>query len=826
MSSVSALEQLCAAACTTGLDEGPPSSSAAVQASQIQVLELDAFSSVHDLIHSAIATNRGAASLKEVYDVCQQNGRIAYKRAGGSRLITSNDHWKSQIRHALYTSDRFERVSGSSDLWRVTPAYQDARPQLVKVLVRADEVAGAVPSPGSPAAHNLQPSTRSPGTAARGAPGRRGRNAPEPAAGVGPRAVPSTRREGQMGRGQGPSRGRGRGTKSRSATPEAAEGEASVPRSGRSSKRRSSSSILEALIEAEGEAEEQEEGVGKVAAMRQAELVQPARRRGRKVGRHSSPPEGSWREAGGQAGLLSPQTAGVRGGREMAGVYSPQQQRWQQAGAGPVGVAGAEGAVDVHTVRVNHHPSHHLHHQQQLRQQKHPLNSHGQQQGRSRWQAAQEPRNERGAHAGRSPVPRPSAPGRSSTPEVGPHPVASDPSSGRSSSAAAEPPQPTTNTPRGRAASHHPLSARSPLSAARPTSVSPSSPSPTRRDTQPGPPGLRSGHAPRRSPMPACNCSPASTPLSDSSARRSLRSPFASSADAGAETPLLRWGATGRRTAAHPPSCESLQGRRSPSLQNPLGGSITAQTALVSKRAAASAEAESPPLAAAKYYGGGRGTGREAAVKPEAGLASQPALLAAALGLTPPSAYTPAHYERPPTIPELHPSPLHTPLAPHMLEGWPLSAMRGLHHAAAQQLGGMGVPGGIPGLMLSPHSAGPAMPGIGPVPFPSLIPSFLPANPTLMMAAAANPFFGPHLVQQHFQQQQILHAAQQALQAQRAQEDPMRTLSHAQPAVAPSYLGRQQQQQRGRSEGGPPQPEGPQGPTSLPPQDLKHHCES
>lgn len=45
----------------------------------------------------------------QIYGVCQSNGRIAYKRAGGSRLITSNDHWKSQMRHALYTGDRFQR---------------------------------------------------------------------------------------------------------------------------------------------------------------------------------------------------------------------------------------------------------------------------------------------------------------------------------------------------------------------------------------------------------------------------------------------------------------------------------------------------------------------------------------------------------------------------------------------------------------------------------------------------------------------------------------------------------------------------------------------
>jgi len=48
----------------------------------------------------------------QIYAVCQSNGRIAYKRAGGSRLITHNEHWKSQIRHALYTGERFQRCVG------------------------------------------------------------------------------------------------------------------------------------------------------------------------------------------------------------------------------------------------------------------------------------------------------------------------------------------------------------------------------------------------------------------------------------------------------------------------------------------------------------------------------------------------------------------------------------------------------------------------------------------------------------------------------------------------------------------------------------------
>lgn len=49
-----------------GAPGGAPPAPPVGQASQIQVLEIDAFQSVHDLIHSAIISNRGAASLKEV----------------------------------------------------------------------------------------------------------------------------------------------------------------------------------------------------------------------------------------------------------------------------------------------------------------------------------------------------------------------------------------------------------------------------------------------------------------------------------------------------------------------------------------------------------------------------------------------------------------------------------------------------------------------------------------------------------------------------------------------------------------------------------------
>ncbi len=47
----------------------------------------------------------------QIYRACEVRGRIAYKRSGGSRFITHNDHWKSQIRHALYTGDRFVRCA-------------------------------------------------------------------------------------------------------------------------------------------------------------------------------------------------------------------------------------------------------------------------------------------------------------------------------------------------------------------------------------------------------------------------------------------------------------------------------------------------------------------------------------------------------------------------------------------------------------------------------------------------------------------------------------------------------------------------------------------
>ncbi|KAK9845829.1 hypothetical protein WJX81_003734 [Elliptochloris bilobata] len=114
------------------------------QASEIKVVEVDAFCSVQDMIHAAIASYGAQASLREIYRACEKRGRIAYKRSGGSRFITHNDHWKSQIRHALYTGDRFVRAAEGADSWMVAKAFARVVPASTKVLVRTDAGAGAV----------------------------------------------------------------------------------------------------------------------------------------------------------------------------------------------------------------------------------------------------------------------------------------------------------------------------------------------------------------------------------------------------------------------------------------------------------------------------------------------------------------------------------------------------------------------------------------------------------------------------------------------------------------------------------------------------------
>ena len=89
-----------------------------------------AFLSVHDLVHFAITTSTTkSATLREIYSICEKHGRIAHKHNRKSRLITSNVHWKSQVRHALYTSKRFTRTESKgeqSDRWRVVPQFENA----------------------------------------------------------------------------------------------------------------------------------------------------------------------------------------------------------------------------------------------------------------------------------------------------------------------------------------------------------------------------------------------------------------------------------------------------------------------------------------------------------------------------------------------------------------------------------------------------------------------------------------------------------------------------------------------------------------------------
>jgi len=110
-----------------------------------------AFVSVHDLIHAAIVSCGGRASLRQIYQFSEANGRIAYKRSEGSRLITSNNHWKSQIRHALYTTTgRFFRVNGG-DCWSVCPAAASTAPAMTTVLATSTGEPAIATQPSSQA---------------------------------------------------------------------------------------------------------------------------------------------------------------------------------------------------------------------------------------------------------------------------------------------------------------------------------------------------------------------------------------------------------------------------------------------------------------------------------------------------------------------------------------------------------------------------------------------------------------------------------------------------------------------------------------------------
>lgn len=121
-----------------GTTEEPTSTSGRVISVSADGTEAErAFHSVHDLVHFAILSQPGhQASLRLIYSICQRAGRIASKHGGGSRLITANEHWKSQIRHALYTSPRFKRIG--SDDWGVAAGHLNA-PDTTVVYVSKEE---------------------------------------------------------------------------------------------------------------------------------------------------------------------------------------------------------------------------------------------------------------------------------------------------------------------------------------------------------------------------------------------------------------------------------------------------------------------------------------------------------------------------------------------------------------------------------------------------------------------------------------------------------------------------------------------------------------
>jgi len=116
------------------------SAAAAKGGKRHNMIPQEAFASVHDLVHWAIlAPPPRCATLRQIYVTCVERGRIAHKRGVGSRLITANEHWKSQIRHALYTSPRFTRHPTLEDGWNVSQGHMYV-PTTVTVMVEEDEV--------------------------------------------------------------------------------------------------------------------------------------------------------------------------------------------------------------------------------------------------------------------------------------------------------------------------------------------------------------------------------------------------------------------------------------------------------------------------------------------------------------------------------------------------------------------------------------------------------------------------------------------------------------------------------------------------------------
>lgn len=68
-----------------------------------------------------------------------RRARPSFADGVGSRHLTANEHWKSQIRHALYTSPRFTRAEEGEDDWRVSNCDAPAPATTVVRVYPADE---------------------------------------------------------------------------------------------------------------------------------------------------------------------------------------------------------------------------------------------------------------------------------------------------------------------------------------------------------------------------------------------------------------------------------------------------------------------------------------------------------------------------------------------------------------------------------------------------------------------------------------------------------------------------------------------------------------
>ena len=66
----------------------------------------------------------------------------------GSRHLTTNEHWKSQIRHALYTSPRFCRAEEGGDDWEATNKEAPAPSTTTVRVYPEDEVPTASSNTG------------------------------------------------------------------------------------------------------------------------------------------------------------------------------------------------------------------------------------------------------------------------------------------------------------------------------------------------------------------------------------------------------------------------------------------------------------------------------------------------------------------------------------------------------------------------------------------------------------------------------------------------------------------------------------------------------